>query len=481
MAEKKPIDDSLISRVVRGVRHVLTGNAMTDFGPGNPLPPTMPETAGRQFDYPVSVNTRISPRQEELTTFGQMRALADSYDLLRLAIETRKDQVSKMKWAIRPSDDDDEADDRCDEVRDFLRFPDKEHNWQTWLRMIMEDMLVIDAATLYPRMTRGGDLYALEPMDGATIRRVIDATGRTPRPPDPAYQQIIKGIPASDYNRDQLLYLPRNVRTHKLYGYGPVEQIIMTVNIAIRRQVHQLQYYTEGSTPDLIMSVPEAWTVDQIKQFQTFWDSMLAGNTAERRGTKFVPNGVNPINTREKALKDEYDEWLARVICYAFSLSPQALIKEINRATAETSQQAALEEGLTPIMNWIKDIIDLVVWKYFGYTDLEFVWEEEDAVDPLIQAQINDLYVRNGTLSIDEVRGDLGRESIGMPNAVYTGAGVELVGDILDPPEPVVMPTGQPTQPGKPPIPEGKIDDQQKSEELQQPSEKFAKRKKKLY
>jgi hypothetical protein len=41
------------------------------------------------------------------------------------------------------------------------------------------------------------ELFALEPVDGATIRRVLDNTGRTPLPPDPAYQQIIKGLPPS--------------------------------------------------------------------------------------------------------------------------------------------------------------------------------------------------------------------------------------------------------------------------------------------
>ena len=54
-------------------------------------------------------------------------------------------------------------------------------------------MLVIDAATLYPRYNRGGSLYALDVIDGATIKVLIDENGRTPAPPDPAYQQILHG------------------------------------------------------------------------------------------------------------------------------------------------------------------------------------------------------------------------------------------------------------------------------------------------
>ena len=39
-------------------------------------------------------------------------------------------------------------------------------------------------------------LDALEPLDGATVKRVIDGSGRTPLPPQVAYQQVIKGVPA---------------------------------------------------------------------------------------------------------------------------------------------------------------------------------------------------------------------------------------------------------------------------------------------
>jgi hypothetical protein len=60
--------------------------------------------------------------------------------------------------------------------------------------MLLEEMLVIDAATLYPRYNRGGSLYALDIIDGATIQPLIGEDGRAPEPPDPAYQQILKGI-----------------------------------------------------------------------------------------------------------------------------------------------------------------------------------------------------------------------------------------------------------------------------------------------
>lgn len=435
-----PIEQGVISRVVRGIETKVRGAVDAWFGPLQPLPPVAPqETAGRQFDYPVGYNVNTAPRQGEAVSFAQLRGLADSCDVLRLVIETRKDQLAKLKWTIRPIDDSKEGEDpRAKEVKEFLKHPDKEHTFTQWLRMLVEDLLVIDAPVIYPRRTLGGGLYALEPMDGATIKRVLGADGRTPRPPDPAYQQVLKGLSAINYTTDELLYLARNIRTHKVYGYSPVEQVVITVNIALRRQVNQLQYYTEGNVPNLLFRVPETWNPDQIRQFQEMWDALTQGQT-KHKGL-FVPHGVDPIDTKAQALKDEFDEWLARVICFCFSISPQAFVKQMNRATSETAMEMALEEGLAPLMLWVKESIDTIIGQYFGYADLEFEWSDEKDIDQLRNAQINDLYIRNGVKSVDEVRAELGMDSIGMTNAVYSATGPVLIEDILNPPEPVPMP-----------------------------------------
>lgn len=125
-----------------------------------------------------------------------------------------------------------------------------------------------------------------------------------------------------------------------------------------------MQYYSEGNIPEAIIGVPETWTPQQIAEFQTYWDSMLEGNTAERRHAKFIPGGLTFQQTREPMLTDTFDEWLARVVCYAFSVPPLPFIQQQNRATAESAKEAALSEGLAPMMNWVKDIIDLLIERF---------------------------------------------------------------------------------------------------------------------
>lgn len=492
---KTLIDQGVIARAVAGVKYILSGVAPDGwFGPGQPMQPEAQQQAqGRQFDFATMHNavrsTKGGPTDVGGVTFAQLRSLADGYDLLRLMIETRKDQMSKLRWSFglkkraaeqqkmkarvakvkadaqrvkehnaqlaagtmplpgsKPEPtvpDMPEEDPRIEELETFFAYPDQEHDWDTWLRMILEDLLVIDAPALYVRNTNGGDLYALEPLDGSTITRLLDDHGRTPLPPDPAYQQILKGMPAVDYSRDELVYKPRNLRTHRVYGYSPVEQIIMTVNIALRRQVWQLQKYTEGNIPEALIGVPEVWSPDQIAQFQEYWDAMLEGDTAQRRHAKFVPGGITPTFTKEEDAKQAFDEWLARIVAFAFSVSPQALVAQMNRATAQTAHGQALAEGLQPVMNWVKNLIDYIIVKYFGYDDMEFKWEEEEEADPLTQTQILTGYVEAGIMTDDEARDKLGMDPL-----------TEEQRDQLKPPAPPPPPMGADGKPVAPATPD---------------------------
>jgi hypothetical protein len=424
-ATKQPIDKGLIARAASAFS-VLTGKQkavdLNDvwFGPNDPLPQNVPQqqlenVVGRQFDYPAGYNVRMRPRADENISFAQMRALADSCDILRLVIETRKDQLAKLKFKIAPRDEDKDPDNRCKEITDFFACPDGQHTWVIWLRALVEEMLVTDAACIYPWMLNGGKPYRFDLMDGTTIKRVLDARGRTPAPPQPAYQQILKGITAVNYTSDELIYQPRNIRVHKVYGYSPVEQVIMTVNIAIRRALSQLQYYTDGSTADLIFQVPPEWNMTQIKEFNDWWQDSLSGNSANRRKAQFVPHGVIPFNTKDALLKDAYDEWLARIICYCFSVSPQALVKEMNRATAETAHAQALQEGLAPLLVWVKGIADMLILKYFKAPDLEFIWNDEEEVDANTQSQIDDRAIKNGSEQLNEIRKRRGLPPLDLP------------------------------------------------------------------
>lgn len=475
-----PIEAGIVQRVAQGIKYMITGaGPETWFGPSQPMAPAAQEVKGRVIDYPVGYNLTIAKRPYEGVTHDQMRALAENYDILRLCIETRKDQIERMSWKFKQRDDgtgkkfykpEAAAQAEIKRAMEYFEYPDRENDFGRWLRILLEDMFVIDACTIYPRKTKGGQPYSFDVIDGATIVRRINGDGRTPEPPDVAYQQILKGLPAVDFNRDELIYFPRNLRSWKFYGYSHVEQIIRYVNIGLRRMVFQLSYYTEGNVPEALIGVPETWTTDQIAEFQRYWDDLMEGNLAQRRHAKFVPGEIskNIHETKDKVLTDDADEWLARIVCYCFSLSPQPFVKMMNRATAENSQQMAQQEGLEPLLKWVKRLIDFICWKYLDLKLIEFEWEAQQEPKPLEQAQIDEIYTRTKIKRVNEIRdrnGDepLDEKELAPPPSLNPFA----------PPEP-----GNKPPPGKGPGSGGRDTEEEEEEEDETtPAKKFVKKK----
>ncbi len=419
------IEPSLIARAVAGMKYVFTGQADW-FGPGQPLTPSAPEViAGRQYDLPISVNTVNSTKIDGIS-FQQLRNFADTCDLVRLLIETRKDQVCGLSWVIKSKGGDKQparklgkakpkSDKRIDDLTAFFLKPDKDHCWSDWLRLVLEDMFVLDAPCLYVQRTNGGAMYALRPVDGATIKRIIDTHGWTPMPPDPAYQQILKGTVALDYTTDEMIYRPRNPRTHRIYGLGHVEQIIVTAKLLLSRQASNIEYYETGNLPEGWVTAAEGWTPQQLKEYQDILDAQLSGNLAERRKARAAPYGSTWTAVKEPALKNDYDEWLARIACFAFSYPPTPFIKQMNRSTSDNAKESADEEGVQPITRWVKELIDDIIQTRMGFTDLEFGFEDKEAQDPLERAQIDQIYVNAGVLLKDEVREEMGLDPLPEP------------------------------------------------------------------
>lgn len=453
------VPTSLAKRLTQAVTYGLTGGF---FSPQLPLQPQHPETAGRRFDYLAGYNISTRPRRDSGIEFQMLRNFAKYYDLLRILIEKRKDQITNFEWSIVPTDEATDAGGKgtvekltqsAAAVQKFLKYPDGRQKWNTWLRAIIEDMLVLDAITIWPTY-QGNKLLRLDTVDPATIKLVIDESGRTPEPPFPAYQQVLHGIPTANFLKDELLYYMSNPASDRIYGLSKVEQILITIQIGLRREASQLQFFTDGNVPAALAGVPETWNPQQIAALQNAFDSMLAGDTANRRRIWFVPGetakNIKEFKSEEATLKATFDEWIMRIMCFTFGIAPTPFTNQVNRATAFSAQEEARDEGLGPQLTFIKGVMDSVIANALKVDGVEFKWAEDAENDPASQATIDDTMVRNGSRSIDELRQRDGLEPLGIGPMIYLGTGTVMIQDIIDgktqgpmaiPPDPVADPT----------------------------------------
>ena len=402
------------------------------YSPSNPLEPQHQGFDPWQYQYQVGSNLVITPRMEKegtLLPFNVLRDVAANHDITALCIKMMIDQVCGDEWDIVVADKNDREhyEDDIREVKKFFSRPDKVHLFNDWLKPILYDSLSIDAAAIFKRRTRSGKLYSLEYIDGATLKPYIDSYGRVPLPPYAAYAQIIYGYPygSSDkavtktlgFTIDEISYRPRYPRSFSRYGTSPIEHILMKINIALRRDSTNLSYYTDGTTPDggIFTFDKEDMTPDQIQQFATLYNDIMAGRLKERMKLKFLPKGKYTA-TKEHKFDIEYDEWIARVVAIAFGVNPQQFIMMMNRSTGQLQDEQQTELGLAPLENFLNEWFTDIIQNDLGYPHLKFAYVGEKREDAAMSIKRDVEFVQSGILTIDEVRSQRGMPPItGMP------------------------------------------------------------------
>jgi hypothetical protein len=363
-------------------------------------------------------------------------------------IETRKDQLLRMPHKFQVKDVPKKEDSRLKELEKFFEKPDGVHDFDVWLRMLLEARFVTDTPTIYNWKKNNGKPFRLDLLDGTTLHVLVDDAGRIPDPPNPAYQQIIKGLPMDNFTRDEIIYAPHNPRPYlPIYGLSEVEQIYLRLTSLVRKEIYVLDSWGQGTIPDLILSCPESWTPEQVATMQGAYDTLLSGNMALKSKMRLVPNGMKPILSKGTtaeilAALEKFEERSARIVCFCFSIPPTPFVSMMNRATASSLADEAATEGLYPLMNWSKGIITGIVRDWFGYPDIEYVWTPTPDVDPLKQAQSFKIYVDGGMMKRNEVREslDLPPDPDGDVLTVTAGAVVTPLSQIIHPPPPPMLP-----------------------------------------
>jgi hypothetical protein len=177
------------------------------FPPGEPIRPAAgivpADGAPRDFEYQVGYNIGQRPRATEQTSFEALRNLAALYDGVQLCERVYFDLIGRLELKVQPREEllQEGEDAKAPRWRNpaaiegFLECPDRVQDLRSWLVAFTRDILEIDAIGVYRRRTRNGSLYGLELVAGDTLKPLIEEHGRTPLPPDPAYQQFVYGVP----------------------------------------------------------------------------------------------------------------------------------------------------------------------------------------------------------------------------------------------------------------------------------------------
>ena len=329
----------------------LQGKPSLPFSPGKPIAPQGPEAeqlyGPRQFQYPVSVNTVITPRSEypaeNLVPFSQLRMLATLYNIANICTNVRIEEMQALDWGIVPKDSkqQDRLKSNCQRIEQWFQMPDGSSLFDSWLGDLLRDLFEVDAWTMYPERSRDGQLGALTPIDGTTIKPLLNGRGIVA-----GYQQIYYGAPRSQYSdediaiaeglpvywtdpisrKHQLYYWPYWTSLNSPYGSPPCEALILTINTALRKQNQDMLAYTDGNIPFGIASPPvDTMNPEQLRQFEEAFNADLAGVDRARARIKFLPWKMDYQAFQAFKYGTELDDWMLKTTCARFGVTPSEI------------------------------------------------------------------------------------------------------------------------------------------------------------
>lgn len=363
-------------------------------------------------------------------SFEVLRNFSVVYDVARACINHRKRQISNLEWNIVPRDQKEVNDTQVDAVKLFFKKPYPATNFRTFVDKILEDMLVFDGIVLWKDVTFGGQIEGLLNVDASTIRIKVAEDGTLPLPPEAAYVQMINGQVHEKYTLDEMYYRIMNPRTNTPYGLSPLESLIIGVDSALRSQLYNLSLLSDGNVPEGFFTLPKDWDSDNIKEFQTWFDAMLAGNPMKVTRLKFMPDGKYfPTKKPADMQFIEFEKWLLMKTCAMFDVQPSDIgfTDMVNKSTSDSQQELGMERGLVPTALFLKELFDEIIEQDFGLVDLQFEWVGLQATDVDFELKRNESMLKNGAMTIDEWRTQQGMEPFNLESTqnpmIHTGNG----------------------------------------------------------
>lgn len=462
----------------------FTDGAFGPFSPILPVPVDAPPEGSdlpdpRLFQYEVGWNLPVGQPGTEgvkLANFDTLRTLADLYSVARAAIQLRKSEIRSLEWEIMPTREASKAmrgdptamrdfGERKAKAVKFFKKPDPDYfSWNTFIDALMEEVFVFDALSVLFRSKwaknqgrglLGSDLDSLSLLSGQTIRPLLGLHGEVPRPPAPAYQQYLYGVPRvdlmtlvtdrdldyggltgaeiADFKADQFLYLPMTPRRWTPYGFPPIERALIPVMAGLQKQGYQLDYFREGTVPAVYVSPGDAnaMTPNQIRELQDALNA-IAGDPAWKHKILVLPAGSKVDPQRPPQIADQFDDVVMNQVCMAFDVMPMELgispkvsssmsggaHNQMAKMTSSISDRKATK----PTLNFLSDIFNAVIQGICGQEDMMFVFEgQEEEEDEATRTEMLAKQVSTGMRSIDEAREELNLQPWGMPQTSDPG------------------------------------------------------------
>jgi phage portal protein BeeE len=360
-----------------------------------------------------SILSTYSPRTDALPkpTPANLRRFAET-PIARKAINTIKDRIAGMRWRVQPRkgravEEVELGAERILALTDNLDAPNSDDSFRSFAEQVLEDVIVGGFGAIELQAT--GDAsrpLVMWPVDGSTIRMKADWDGQ---PGSPRYVQATGRYGPQGQialNDDELCYIRLNPRTHTPFGLGRLEVAFETINefLGAHRYAARL---ASNSVVQYALWLQDLGPAQHERLIHWWQDEIEGTGRVPILSVESKPEVLRFGQGTDSDLRLAWQEFLLRVIADAFDLPPFFLGVEhdVNRSTAAELNDMAFRQAIVPTARLFAEHLTRdAIGKKLGWSDLEFVFTDVDARNEMEDAQIQEILLRSGVLTVDEVR-----------------------------------------------------------------------------
>ena len=376
-------------------------------------------------------------------SFQQMYAMYQHNVWVRACVDRIKTRVVDIKPKIKPifksgeiKNVDKKTRARIDKVEELLTNPNKEgESLDNVRKKYITDLLTYDAAAL--ELTRevavnevgGFNISEIFAVSGYQIKHNVGNKGY--KSLDQAYFQVDDdGKKVAAFGLNDLIYFLLNPQSNNYYGLSPLESLNQTVTAELYSSQHNLDFFANDATPRLAITFDGlgiGQSQSAMNRVKEWWNKELQGQPHKPvfMGTDQGTVKITPIKIPNRDMEFQaYSEWLLMKILAVYHMQPFVLgiiAGTTGKLNSEQQSEQFKIDAIKPQLSLFADQFNRrVIWdkSAFNYQDIYLDWDYEVRDQDKV-ARTNEVNLRSGQVTINEVRMADGREPVPWGDVPY--------------------------------------------------------------
>jgi hypothetical protein len=303
-------------------------------------------------------------------------------------------------------------------LQDYMVRPNPQDSWLQFKLALFRDLVTIGWAAVEIEKDDAGGVANLWTLDAARLYIDFDENGIIQ-----GYDMLdVRGMPIHGpdgthaWKPDEVIFYRLNPVTYSRYPASRINQLYVLGVIEDMMMAFIGSRFTESNIPFGLLDLGDV-SPKELDTAINYWNTQvkkqhrIVVTGSKGNGAKYYSFGYH--------LKDlEATNLLAAIrgqIMGIMGVTSNELgeSQDINKSNGYNLSYTFKKRAIEPLLNeFCATTTKRLIYERLGYKDVEMYYDEIDSRDELIQAQIDDAYLKNGVLTINMVKNRKGLPSV---------------------------------------------------------------------